>query len=319
MRWTITWILFLLIATAGISQQANSGIIELATEGRGHTERGARTRGRCLALLRYARSNINADDFKSYQGRIKSYIIKHWREYWVKDLATLRPFAERRVSFKVQIYGSNLIKDLRHKFWRAREKMAGLEVALGLDKDMPCSSSDSAGVMLDALHASLAPHFTVVTDRHAAQKPLQMESEAFGLSPYRDYRGHAWKEFAQIRVLMYFWVRLEQHGDASYDAVLGAKGIDRLNGQIIFRFRHQLHGYNRNRTVTKVSQEAAEKIVDKIAYYKTAYPEDVYNLKFVNFEKREQRERIQEAILDLKAAENDGYLTGRTGGWSVKF
>ncbi len=276
----------------------------LLGDGKGSTEEGAIVAARCAALMKYLKKNMQSEDFNTHEATLLGFVQDNWREYCEGVDTTpyfVKPYENRAVRIMVKVRGDALLKDTSDKVLRAGEKLQGIEISVQLDSGK--KSGKDSDVMLDTIASELGKHFTIRNVK-AANKADEMENKVVGISAEDDPTTYELKKFDLIKVPMYFWLKTKKVFDEAtdqnaYTVTIGARGIFKWTGQELFRFQHKRTGADRIQTIKKVAYEVALEIVSKVGTFSNIMPQQVYIVKFVNFSRAQDRDKIQQAMLDM--------------------
>ncbi len=286
----------------------------IVVEGEGVTQEGAVVSARRKALLKYLRGNMNTDDFETHRRDIEGYVTENWKRYCKSRNPIVQPYENQLLRVMVGIRSKSLLDDVQNKFLRAREKAAGFTVSLLLDPKKK-TYQENATVMLSALSDELGKHFSI-RDLSEAERSMRQENRAMETSAIDDPSSYAWEKFNLSHVIIYCAARAPRvydrgYGRDAYQAEVHARGILKMNGQQIFNVRHRETGLSRSQSLEKASRVVADKIIKQVTHFNTVLPEQVYELKFIDFYEVRDRDNINKSLIDLT---QKGYMKILPGG-----
>ncbi|BBM86464.1 hypothetical protein [Candidatus Uabimicrobium amorphum] len=297
-------LLCVVLSAAMVAQDFDDNFVEntFIAEGKGSTKKGAIVRARVEAMLKFLKLNMDSGDYESHNQQIETFLVENYREYTHDNVNVVQPYRDRQIRIMVEVKGDVLLQDIKNKFLRARSKAAGIWVSVNADRKV--NSNRSLDMVLATVQDELGKHFTV-RDTVAMKNLMKKEGQMLDLSASSDPQNYTWRKFSSIPIAMYFWLKMgykydEGTGGKVYRARIGARAVHVVTAQELFHFQHDKIGSTREGTIMTASIEVAQKIVAQVSQYNTILPEGEYTYKFVNFERKEDRDKIRQTMLDLK-------------------
>ncbi|WP_372364693.1 hypothetical protein [Candidatus Uabimicrobium sp. HlEnr_7] len=318
-------VLCFILCAAAVAQDFDDSFVEntFIAEGKGSTQKGAIVRARVEAMLKFLKLNMDSGDYNSHNQEIQTFLVENYREYTHDNVNIVQPYHDREIRIMVEVKGDDLLGDIKNRFLRARSKTAGIWVSVNADTRM--KSNRSLDMVLATIQDELGKHFTV-RDTQAMKNLMKKEGQMLDLSASSDPKNHTWRKLSSIPVAMYFWLKMgykydEGTGSRVFRARIGARAVHVVTAQELFNFQHERVGSAREGTVIRTSVEVANKIVEQVSQYNTILPEGEYTYKFVNFEKKQDRDRIRQTLLDMKNGRRNylDILPGGIGGGESYF
>lgn len=279
----------------------------------GSTEKGTKVKARLNGLTNYIRQKIDVQTFILFENKIKSYLLKNWRTYCTKKDEKFNR-KNRKGELSMLIRSHRLISDI-HKYIpeiRIISKIKGLQIALVQDNRQESYSRKSKDLMLDHCSSQLGKIFTIL-DPESAKALNDLETKSFDLNKNRYYQDNIWREFDQIHAIMFFSIDVQKNNNTNI-VTIHARGIERMTAQQLFRFNKKLEGHNLDDTIKKICEKAVDKIIHQIAMRKNVFPKAEYEIKFLHFSKKEERDNIRNALFSLR---DEKFLTLRPGGFAA--
>jgi hypothetical protein len=282
------------------------------------------------AMMMYLDENIDADDLEANAQKIEKWLDENWQKYTTGNWQRLTREQvvynwdrdEREMTIRVTIKGDILLRDIERLTTKVRDKLAGLKVGIADEVKPSVSVGDEwldRSTMFAAVSNILGTHMTVV-DLDAVQNAMKMENLSNEISAADDPSGYSMEIWNQCNLKILLSLKTKGIKDVvtGYNfwyATISCRMIDVQTGQQLIYFQMESGAESgakpvsayvrgerkaRDEAIAELAKQVARKMIEQAKNRKTIVEENVYELRFIGFTRRDS-EKIESMVMDLSS------------------
>lgn len=309
----------------------DQGASWVSVKARGTTLKGAIARGWKTAMMKFLKENIDMEYYEGRNNEIRKHIAENWTQYCVGDQERpriTRRFNGRYLRMSVRLNEDALLRDIRNLVKKGDDKFEGMWVAIVSDREKnpyqdtnPAAKDENTDrdVMFDDIQNLLGKHMQI-RDLRAIDRLMKKEAQMLGLAAGADPQAYIARKFAQVQLVVYLWLTTRRvskdpaMGVPIWYATIGCRVVHLQTAQELVKFQLS-SGDNgikpvgvfggltermaRTAAIKNVAKAVYKRVYNQVRTRKTVLQENIYTIKFVNFNSRQER-RIKDAMLDMK-------------------
>ncbi len=282
------------------------------------------------AMMECLRDNLDYDDLQTHEQKIQQWLNKDWKQYTTGKWDRLKRYQieyawdrdAQEITVRVKVKEDRLLKDIKRLTEKTRNKLAGYKIAVLYEKDATVRSGveklDSQ-TMFAAVSNILGAEMQLVdlAAKMQAMKHENLSGEISAVDDPASYTMEVWNHANQVVLLgLRTWAKPDPGtGQNFWFANISCRMVDRQTGDQPVRFQLEsskrigagpvsayIRGERkaRDEAIAALSKVVARKIIDQCRKRKTILEENVFTLKFTDFE-QSAREKIDQMILRLSS------------------